>query len=87
MGTTDKRELGKGFNSSSGAYELVLSPILFALLGHWLDGRFGSGPWLMVIGAVFGLVGASVKRYYTYRFRMDQHAAEARDSRAAKVAA
>ena len=89
MGTVDKRELSRGFNSSSGSYELVVSPILLALLGRWLDGMAGSGPWFMVVGAVLGLAGATVKMYYTYQYKMAQHTAEARavrDARDTRVA-
>ena len=28
-----------------------------ALLGYWIDGRFGTSPWGMVVGVVVGLVG------------------------------
>ncbi len=28
---------------------------LLAWLGHWLDGRFGSRPWLTLCGALLGM--------------------------------
>jgi F0F1-type ATP synthase assembly protein I len=28
-----------------------------ALLGHWIDGRFGTAPWGIIGGVVIGLVG------------------------------
>jgi F0F1-type ATP synthase assembly protein I len=28
------------------------------LAGHYLDGRFGTKPWLMLLGLLFGLIGA-----------------------------
>lgn len=38
--------------------EVVLS-ILFGLFGgQWLDGRFGTAPWLTLIGSGFGLAAA-----------------------------
>lgn len=38
--------------------EVVLS-ILFGLFGgQWLDGRFGTTPWLILIGSGFGLAAA-----------------------------
>ena len=37
-------------------FELV-APILVGLFaGKWADGRFGTGPWLVVTGAVLGIV-------------------------------
>ena len=29
----------------------------FALVGYWLDGRFGTAPWLLIAGVILGLVG------------------------------
>jgi len=28
-----------------------------ALVGYWVDGRFGTGPWGIVVGVFIGLVG------------------------------
>lgn len=35
--------------------ELVLSVLFGMFLGHWLDGKFGTGQWLTLIGLAFGL--------------------------------
>lgn len=35
--------------------ELVVSVVLFLLAGRWLDGRLGSEPWLMLLGALLGM--------------------------------
>ena len=48
-------------NRTHGSFELVLSPVILALLGWWLDGRFGTGPWLVIVFAVLGLLGAVTK--------------------------
>ena len=29
----------------------------FALIGYWIDGRYGSKPWGILIGLVLGLTG------------------------------
>jgi F0F1-type ATP synthase assembly protein I len=58
---------------SSGAYELVVSPVLFALLGLALDRWLGTTPVFVVSFAVIGFVGAAVLLYYRYKFEMDVH--------------
>jgi F0F1-type ATP synthase assembly protein I len=32
----------------------VVIVVLFGLLGWWIDGRFGTSPWLLVVGIVAG---------------------------------
>jgi F0F1-type ATP synthase assembly protein I len=36
--------------------ELVAPILLGVFVGRWLDGRWGTKPWLLVVGAVLGLV-------------------------------
>jgi F0F1-type ATP synthase assembly protein I len=31
----------------------------FALVGLWVDRRYGTGPWGLVIGAMLGLIGGT----------------------------
>lgn len=33
----------------------------FAAFGWWLDGQWGTGPWLMITGLAMGLVGGTYK--------------------------
>jgi F0F1-type ATP synthase assembly protein I len=65
-------------NNSHGSFELVASPAILALGGWWLDGRFGSGPWLTATGVVLGLGGAVTKLIIEYRTAMARHADNAR---------
>jgi F0F1-type ATP synthase assembly protein I len=37
--------------------ELAGATAGLALIGYWVDGRFGTRPWGVVIGAILGLVG------------------------------
>lgn len=30
---------------------------VFALLGHWLDEKFATSPWLLVVGCLLGTAG------------------------------
>lgn len=39
--------------------EIVLSVLFGFLGGRWLDGRWGTAPWLAIIGLVFGLLTAA----------------------------
>jgi F0F1-type ATP synthase assembly protein I len=38
--------------------EFALAILIFALLGHWLDGRLGTTPWLLIILIFAGAGGA-----------------------------
>jgi F0F1-type ATP synthase assembly protein I len=37
--------------------ELAGATAGLALLGHWIDGRYGTAPWGILIGVVIGIVG------------------------------
>jgi hypothetical protein len=59
--------------SSSAAFEFVLAPVILALFGLWLDKSvLHTWPVLTIVCAVLGLVGASVKIYYGYKYQMAQ---------------
>ena len=47
--------------------QLVVSILLFVYLGRWLDAKFGTTPWLLVLGA---FVGAFAGFYSMYRALM-----------------
>lgn len=55
-------------NASFGTVglEIVLSMLVGLFGGRWLDGRFGSAPWLAMLGFAFGLAagGKSVWRAF-----------------------
>ena len=68
MDVSQRRELNDGmFHRSSGSFELVLAPLLFGLLGLWLDRMVGTTPLFTVLLAIAGLAGVVVKVYYGYR--------------------
>ena len=74
----ERRELYGGFgNSLVWAFEFAATPFLFGLIGHFLDGRLGTGPWLTVFLVVFALAGLSVRMYYGYVAAMEEHEATA----------
>lgn len=69
---TDSPSVTKQLNSSHGSFELVVSPVILALIGYLIDSALGITPVLTIIAAVLGVAGASVKAYYTYRLNMDE---------------
>lgn len=74
---SQRRELNDGlFHRSHGGFELALSPVLFSLLGLWLDRTVGTTPLFCVLFAVIGFAGVAVKLYFVYRHGMDTLAAE-----------
>ncbi len=47
-----------GWVRHSGAgIELAGATAGLALFGYWIDGKFGTTPWALVVGVVLGLVG------------------------------
>ena len=36
--------------------QMVLTMVLFVAAGHFLDGRLGTAPWLLLAGALLGMV-------------------------------
>ncbi len=45
--------------------QLALSVVIFFFLGKWLDGRFGTEPWLMIAGLLLGVTGSLIKFFRT----------------------
>ena len=82
MQADETPRLTRGLNESHGAYELVLSPAILALIGFWIDRQVGSTPWITIGTAVLGLVGATIKLVVDYKAKMALHAAKLADDRA-----
>lgn len=51
------------------ALTLVVAPLLFGLVGWWIDSWLGTGPIFTVGLAVFALVGVALSTYYRYLAR------------------
>jgi ATP synthase protein I len=47
--------------------EVALSVILGLIAGSWLDGRFGTGPWLTLVGVAYGVAAAARALYRAAR--------------------
>jgi F0F1-type ATP synthase assembly protein I len=52
---------GRATNWASLGIELAAAVLLFGALGWWLDGLWGTTPWLLVVLAMLGLTAALVR--------------------------
>lgn len=46
---------------ASAGLELAAATAGLALGGWWLDGKLGTGPWFMIVGLAFGVIGGTYK--------------------------
>jgi ATP synthase protein I len=58
--------------------EIVLSIMVGFFGGRWLDGRFGTGPWISVVGFFFGCGAAGKAIHRTWQ---EMQAVTAREER------
>ncbi len=77
--------LTEQLNSSNGSLELVLSAVLFGLLGLWIDNKVGTTPIFLLVFTFAGFAGAAVSVYYRYRHDIAQLEAQ-RDAARAEAA-
>jgi F0F1-type ATP synthase assembly protein I len=47
--------------------EIVLSILIGYFGGHWLDERFGTGPWISIVGFFFGCGAAGKAIHRTWK--------------------
>ncbi|MGI8792999.1 MAG: hypothetical protein ACR2H3_07470 [Acidimicrobiales bacterium] len=67
VSTFERQELYSGFGDAlARAVEYVAVPLLFALFGHFLDGRLHTGIVLTVALGSFGFVGVSLRAWFAY---------------------
>ncbi len=74
----DLRGLDDGFTR---AIELVVTPVVFALIGLGVDAVLGTRPLFAISLAVFSIVGQSAVMWYRYDARMREHERELLDRR------
>lgn len=73
---SDQPHLAEQLHRTSGSYELVLGPVLFAIVGLFIDRWLGTTPLFIIGLTIFAIVGAAVSSYYRYRYQIDQLEAE-----------
>lgn len=62
-----RKKLYSGFSDAlSRAIEFVAVPLIFAWLGHLLDGQLGTGAVFTVALATFAIVGMSLRSWFGY---------------------
>jgi F0F1-type ATP synthase assembly protein I len=55
------------------ALSLVVGPVLFGLLGAFLDSKLGTSPVLLLALGFLGVLAACITAYYEYRARIARH--------------
>ena len=45
--------------------QLAITVIVFFFIGRWLDGAFGTAPWLMLAGLAVGVTGGMISFFRT----------------------
>lgn len=69
----DGRALNNGFGDAlAQAFEFAVTPILFALLGLWLDSRYGTGHLWVVLLSILGITGVCVRTIYAYKAKVER---------------
>jgi len=67
----ERRSLYQGFgNALALAVEIAGVPIVFVLLGRWLDLHLDAAPAFTVALGVVAVVGVALRSYYSYQERM-----------------
>ena len=44
----------------SAGIQLAVAVVAMFFVGRWLDGKFGTGPWLMIVGGLIGSAGGLI---------------------------
>jgi F0F1-type ATP synthase assembly protein I len=72
----DRRDTYNGFGEAlSRAVELVVTPLIFGLLGYALDRGLGTVPVFAVVLSLFALCGMGVRVWFSYDHAMRAHEA------------
>ncbi|CAN5747650.1 hypothetical protein BH20ACT2_BH20ACT2_09890 [soil metagenome] len=72
-----QREINKGFGDTlARAFELALTPAIFAFLGHLLDRRLGTGPLFLLVFFAFVVVYEMWRMFVRYDTAMGEEEAK-----------
>ena len=82
MDLRERRELMNGFGDGLAvAFEVALTPALFAGLGYLIDRWLGLVPIFTIALMIFGVIGLFLKMWFTYDYEMKNAEAEGAWSR------
>ncbi|HEC10033.1 MAG TPA: AtpZ/AtpI family protein [Acidimicrobiales bacterium] len=82
MDLSDRRELNNGFGEGlTRAFELAITPSVFAGLGWLADRWLGTTPLFMILLLVLTMVGMGLRWWYEYDGRMTLIENELRNKR------
>ena len=71
MDHSERRELNNGFSNALGkAVELVITPLIFAFVGHLIDDRLGIGPFFAIGLGGFTLGYTAWRMFHDYDQKM-----------------
>lgn len=71
MNQSERREINTGFgNAMSKAFELVVTPLIFAFLGYLVDGWLGTAPVFALTFGLFTFGYVAWKFFSGYEARM-----------------
>ena len=70
MDLSQRSDLTQSVHRSSGSFELVLSAVLFSLLGVLVDRAVGTLPVFTLVFAALGFAGATISIWFRYRAQM-----------------
>ncbi len=69
-----RRKLYSGYaDGMTRAFELVVAPLVFGLVGFALDRAFDSTPVFTIIAVVIAFAGTGVKLWFGYDLEMRKH--------------
>ena len=61
----EPRQEPSPWNLAGAGFEFGAVVAVLALLGWWLDGKWGSRPWLLLVGTTVGVTGGLFKLWRT----------------------
>ncbi len=69
-----RRKLYSGYaDGMTRAFELVVAPLVFGLVGFGLDRFFETTPLFTILAVVIAFAGTGVKLWYGYDLEMRRH--------------
>lgn len=74
MDLRDRQHLFNGFGEGlARAFEMAVTPAVFAGVGYGIDRTVGVWPWATVVLLMFALCGMFIRTWYAYDAEMKAH--------------